>query len=188
MKNIVVFASGSGSNAVSIIQYFQNNENARVKAVFVNKENAPIIAKAKALNVEVFQFNREDFYQTDKVIKALQERKADCIALAGFMWLIPKNFVQSFKNKIVNIHPALLPNYGGKGMYGMHVHRAVFQNQEKKSGITIHLVNEVYDDGEILHQEEVDITTCQSPEEIASKVLKVEHQFYAPTIEKFLLG
>lgn len=185
MKKLVLFASGGGSNAVKIIEHFNDNEEVEVVSIFVNNPNAGILNKAKELGIKTRLFTREE-YKAGVVLNDLKDLDTDFIALAGFLWLVPSEIVQEFDGRILNIHPALLPNYGGKGMYGMNVHTAVFNNKEEKSGITIHEVNEKYDDGEYVFQGEVDITSCQSPEEIAKAVLAVEHANFPRVIEEFI--
>lgn len=185
--NLVVFASGSGSNAVKIIEHFENHDSIKVTNIFCNKENAGIIDKAKHLGVDVTLFNREEF-KSGIVLEKLRKLNTDFIALAGFLWLIPSEIVNEYPDKILNIHPALLPKYGGKGMHGMNVHTAVFENGEKESGITIHLVNEKYDEGNIVFQEVVSLSSDDTPESIAAKVLKVEHKNFPKVIENYILG
>ena len=187
MKNIVIFASGSGSNAEAIINHFKFSDLARVTAVFTNKADAGIIARAKSHNIPFEVFSKAEFSNLS-FIDLVQSYQPELIVLAGFLLKIPENFVQAFPNKIINIHPALLPKYGGKGMYGTHVHQAVFENRESASGMTIHYVNEHYDQGSIIFQESTDITTCTSAEEIAKKVLTLEHKNYPKVIEKLVAG
>ena len=182
---LVLFASGGGSNAVKIVDHFNNHSEIEVISIFCNNPNADILGKAKDLNIPSKLFTREE-YKSGEVLKALQDLDTDYIALAGFLWLVPSDIVKAFDGKILNIHPALLPNYGGKGMYGMNVHTAVFQNKEKESGITIHEVNEKYDEGEYVFQAKVDVSACQSPEEIAKAVLAIEHQNFPRVIEEFI--
>lgn len=187
-KKLAIFASGSGSNALKIKEYFENNPLIKIDCIVVNNPNAGIITRAQDWGVEIIHISREDFYKSDTISQKLTENGIDLVVLAGFLWLIPEHLLKAFPEKIVNIHPALLPNYGGKGMYGMNVHKAVFEAKEKKSGITIHTIDEEYDKGEVLFQTSVDIQSCNSPEEIASAVLKEEHKNFAPVIEKYLLG
>lgn len=182
---LVLFASGGGSNAVKIIDHFTNHSNIEVISIFCNNPSAGILAKAKDLKIDTKLFTREE-YKNGGVLKALQELDTDFIALAGFLWLVPSEIVKAFDGKILNIHPALLPNYGGKGMYGMNVHTAVFENKDKESGITIHEVNERYDEGEYVFQAKVDVSSCKSPQEIASAVLAIEHQNFPSVIEEFI--
>ncbi len=154
MKRIVILASGSGTNAENIIKYFKNSNLISVVQVLSNKNDAKVLDRAKRLKVNNCCFNRDTFYNSDEVLNMLKEN-ADYIILAGFLWKIPSSIIEAFPNKIINIHPALLPKYGGKGMYGMHVHNAVVQNKEKESGITIHYVNENYDEGAIIFTKKI---------------------------------
>ena len=147
MKKIAIFASGSGSNAENIINYFQNDAENVVKIVFCNKPNAYVLERAKRLNVPTFVFGREDFYHSDMVLNELKRLDIDIIVLAGFLWKVPDAIIEAYRERVVNIHPALLPSYGGKGMYGMKVHESVIAAGEKESGITIHYVNDHYDEG-----------------------------------------
>lgn len=186
MKNIVIFASGSGSNAETIIRHFQNNSIINVAAIFTNKSDAGVIQRAKNHNIPHHIFSKSEF-QDISFLNQLSHYHPDLIILAGFLLKIPEFMVEAYPNKIINIHPALLPKYGGKGMYGINVHRAVFENQEKESGMTIHFVNEHYDEGNIIFQESTDITNCQSPEEVAAKVLLLEHKNFPIVIEKLLI-
>lgn len=187
MKNIVIFASGSGSNAEAIINHFKSSNLARIVAVFTNKADAGIIVRAKNHNIPFEVFTKAEFSGAG-FVDLVQSYQPELIVLAGFLLKIPENFVKAFPNKIINIHPALLPKYGGKGMYGTHVHQAVFENRESASGMTIHYVNEHYDQGSIIFQESTDITTCTSAEEIAKKVLTLEHKNYPKVIEKLIAG
>lgn len=187
MKNIVIFASGSGSNAEAIINHFKTGGIALVAAVFTNKADAVIIERAKNHAIPFEVFSKTDFGQAD-FIDLVKSYQPELIVLAGFLLKIPEDFVQAFPNKIINIHPALLPKYGGKGMYGNNVHKAVFENKDKESGMTIHYVNEHYDEGNIIFQESTDITDCTSAEEIAKKVLTLEHKNYPKVIEELVAG
>jgi phosphoribosylglycinamide formyltransferase-1 len=185
MKKILLFASGTGSNVENVIQYFKNSTDIIVIGVFTNNPNAKVLDKAKNHNVPTFIFNKEqltDGFVTDKIA----ELKPDLIVLAGFLWKMPEQIVKAYPNKIINIHPALLPKYGGKGMYGMNVHNAILENKEKETGITIHYVNEHYDEGEFIFQQKVNIEDCVSAEEIANKVHVLEHLYFPKTIEKLL--
>ncbi len=183
MKNIIIFASGSGSNAETIINHFKNSNFAKVSAVFTNKINAGVIDRAKNHEIPFEVFSKDDF-QDEKFLDTLNKYNPDLIVLAGFLLKVPEYLVKSFPNKIINIHPALLPNYGGKGMYGMNVHKAVFENKEKFSGMTIHYVNEHYDEGNIIFQDNINIEDCQTPEEVALKVLSLEHKNYPVVVEE----
>jgi len=184
MKKIAIFASGSGSNAEKIMEYFKNHQSIKVSIVLTNKANAGVLERAKKFDIPTHIFDRSTFRDTEEIVTLLQEQKIDLIALAGFLWLIPKHMVEAFPNKILNIHPALLPNYGGKGMHGMHVHLAVVQNQEQESGMTIHYVNEKYDDGQIIFQDSCNLLQSDTPEDVAAKVLKLEHLHFARVIEE----
>ncbi len=152
MKKIVILASGSGTNAENIIKYFKHSPVAKVALVLSNKKNAKVLEKAKLLDIKTLTFNKKDFYESDLILKLLK-KEADYIILAGFLWKVPEKIVKTFPNKIINIHPALLPKYGGKGMYGNNVHKAVIAHKEKETGITIHYVNENYDEGAIIFQD-----------------------------------
>ena len=182
VKRIVLFASGSGTNAQNIIEYFANNEQVEIDSLWSNKANAFALTRAANLNIETYVFNRDEFYKSNKIVETLKKRKVDLVVLAGFLWLIPENLINNFT--IVNIHPALLPKYGGKGMYGMNVHKAVVQNNEKESGITIHYVNENYDEGQIIFQAKCTVDKNDSPEQVAAKVHKLEYAHFPRIIEK----
>jgi phosphoribosylglycinamide formyltransferase-1 len=186
MKKIAVFASGSGSNAENIAQYFEEKPDITVSCILCNNPKAFVIERAKKLNIPSFIFNRDDFYNSTKVLDYLRDNDIDFIVLAGFLWLIPENLVKQYPNKIVNIHPALLPNYGGKGMYGMRVHESVIANNESKSGISIHIVNEKYDEGSIVFQAECKIEEGETPESLANKVHELEYKHFPEVIEKLV--
>lgn len=185
MKKIAIFASGSGSNAQNIIEYFHGNRNIIVDSLWSNNENAYALIRAERLGVETFTFTKEEFYHSLDVLKALNERKIDMIVLAGFLWLIPRNLTGEFP--IINIHPALLPKYGGKGMYGQFVHEAVVKNKEKESGISIHFVNEHYDEGNIIFQATCELQPGDTPEMVAQKVHQLEYEHFPHVIEEVLL-
>ena len=187
MKRVVIFASGSGSNVENIINYFQNSEKIGIVKVYCNKKEAGVFNRCKRLKKGCEWFSREDFYQKNTLINKL-EREADFIILAGFLWKIPQPIVKVFPNKIINIHPALLPKYGGKGMYGMNVHKAVKSNGDKKSGITIHYVNEHYDEGAIIFQTETKLEITDTPEDIAQKIHALEYEFFPKIIEKTIIN
>ncbi len=182
MKNIVVFASGSGTNAEKIIEYFQDSPVGTVTHVFSNVKTAGVLDRAKALGVRTFVFNTEELNGA-AVLDKLKSAKTDLIVLAGFLKKIPASIVEAYEDNIINIHPSLLPDYGGKGMYGMNVHRAVVENEEEETGITIHYVNENYDEGDIIFQESVEVDYEDTPEDVAYKVQQLEHQHFAPMIE-----
>ena len=181
---IAIFLSGSGSNARNICTYFQNHEKIEVALLLSNKENSGAKAIGEDFEIPYYIFTREQFYHTNEVISKLEQNKISTLVLAGFLWLIPENLLEKYPNQIINIHPALLPNYGGKGMHGMHVHEAVWQNKEKESGITIHYANEHYDEGDIIFQIKCVLAPEDSPEDIAKKVLELEHYYYARVIER----
>ena len=185
MKKILLFASGTGSNVENIIQYFKNNPDVKIAGVFSNNSNAIVLDKAKNHNVPTLIFNREQL--TDGfVFDKIAELKPDLIVLAGFLWKMPEAIVKAYPNKIINIHPALLPKYGGKGMYGIKVHQTVLENKEKETGITIHYVNEHYDEGEFIFQQKVAIEDCKTPEDVANKIHELEHKYFPKIIEKLL--
>jgi len=185
MKKVLLFASGAGSNVENIIQYFKNHHDIIVVGVFTNNPNAKVLDKAKRHNVPTLIFNKEQL--TDGfVMDKIAELKPDLIVLAGFLWKMPKEIVKAYPNKIINIHPALLPKYGGKGMYGIKVHQTVLENKEKETGITIHYVNEHYDEGEFIFQQKVAIEDCKTPEEIVNKIHELEHKHFPIIIEKIL--
>lgn len=186
MKKILLFASGSGTNAENIILHFNKTNTARVVAVFSNNPNAMVLERAKNLNVDTFVFSREDL-SAEIVLDKVDDFQPDLIVLAGFLWKFPQNIIEVYPNKIINIHPALLPKYGGKGMYGMNVHRAILQNKESETGITIHYIDEHYDEGDIIFQKSVSVEECVSAEEIAEKVHGLEHEFFPQVIEKLII-
>ncbi len=183
-KRLAIFASGSGSNAEKIAEYFANHTDIEVSLILSNNPQAGVIARARRLHIPVVLFDRKTFYETHRIIEILQNEHIDLVILAGFMMLIPEAMVQAFLNKIVNIHPALLPKYGGKGMYGHFVHEAVVAAKESESGITIHFVNERYDEGGIIFQATCKVTPTDTPEEVARKVQVLEHQHYPEVIER----
>jgi phosphoribosylglycinamide formyltransferase 1 len=185
MKKILLFASGTGSNVENIIRYFENHHNISIVGVFTNNPNAKVLEKAKKYNVPTFVFNKEELFG-GLVLDKIAELKPDLIVLAGFLLKMPEQIVAAYPNKIINIHPALLPKYGGKGMYGIKVHQTVLENKEKESGITIHYVNEHYDEGEFIFQKKVTIDECTTPEEIVAKVHELEHKHFPEVIEKLL--
>jgi len=188
MKNIVIFASGNGSNAQRIAEYFTNTRGVNIKRIYSNKKDAYVLTRAANLNIGSVVFDRQDFYHTERVLDALVRDMPDLIVLAGFLWKIPDPILARFNGKIINIHPALLPKYGGKGMYGSRVHEAVIESGDDRSGITIHYVNEKYDEGEIIFQAECSIDPGETPETLASKVHALEYAHFPVVIEKLLLG
>ncbi len=184
MINIAIFASGSGTNAENIIKYFADNQNIKISVVLTNKADAFVLQRAEKLSVPTAVFNREEFYNSDKVLNILKQYDTNLIVLAGFLWLIPTNLTNNYPNKIINIHPALLPAYGGKGMYGDNVHKAVVQNKETESGITIHYVNEKYDEGEIIFQSKCLVEPTDTPDLLAKKIHKLEYAHFPKVIEQ----
>lgn len=187
MKRIAVFASGGGSNAEKIARHFMDSDIGRVTLVCTNNKKAGVIDRMKKLGIPVLIFDQNDL-ENGTVLSRLRAAKVDFIALAGFLKKIPSDLLQSYEHRIVNIHPALLPDYGGEGMYGMHVHEAVVENEEEQTGITIHYLTEEYDEGEIIFQATVDIDPEDTPEEVAYKVQQLEHAHYPGVIESLLQG
>lgn len=185
MKKIVIFASGSGTNAENIIKYFENKDLAAVVTVFSNNPNAQVLERAKKFNIPSEVFSKVELFES-KVLQKLNSLQPDLIVLAGFLLKMPKNIIKSYPYKIINIHPALLPKYGGKGMYGMNVHKAVVENKEKETGISIHFVDENYDEGNIIFQESVLVLETDSPENVAEKIHELEQKFFPELIEKLL--
>ena len=181
---IAIFASGSGSNAQKIIEHFKNTE-IEVVLLLSNNPEAGVIGRARKAHIPTLIFDKENL-QNGKVAGILQSLDIDLLVLAGFLWLVPSNLIQAFPNRILNIHPALLPKYGGKGMWGHHVHEAVVAAGETETGISIHLVNEHYDEGAIIFQKARSIEISDTPEQVASKVLELEHQYFPKVIEKYL--
>jgi len=186
MKKIAIFASGSGSNAENIINYFKDNNEVCISLILTNNKDAFVIQRAKKLNTKCIIFSKDDFNKSDFVVNTLVDEKIDLVVLAGFLWLIPNNLIEKFPDRIINIHPALLPKFGGKGMYGMKVHESVFDKKETESGITIHYVNEHYDSGAIICQEKFTINKDDTADTIAEKVHILEYKFFPSTIEKLL--
>jgi phosphoribosylglycinamide formyltransferase-1 len=185
LKKIAILASGSGTNAEKIMEYFQHSKKGKVVLVASNKKDAFVLERAKKFQVPTFVFSKSELESgilTDK----LQSLGIDLVVLAGFLLKIPDNLIQAFPNQIVNIHPALLPNYGGKGMYGAHVHQAVKDSGDTETGITIHLVNEHYDEGKIIFQAAVQVSPIDSSDDIAQKVHQLEHKYFPNVIESLL--
>ncbi|GIV38219.1 MAG: phosphoribosylglycinamide formyltransferase [Thermonema sp.] len=186
---IAVFASGSGSNAEQLIRHFKEQaaDVGEVALIVCNKPDASVLERAKKWNVPFLLIDRELLYErTDELIAMLKQHEIDFIVLAGFLWLIPPALIEAYPQRIVNIHPALLPRYGGKGMYGMHVHRAVIANREKESGITIHYVNEHYDEGQHIFQARLPIAEGTTPEQLAEQIHALEHRHYPQVVEALL--
>jgi len=186
MIKIVIFASGSGTNAENIIRHFKATKIASVEAVFTNKADAQVIQRAEKYQVNSKVFSKNDL-ETGKVLQEINAIQPDLIVLAGFLLKFPEAIVAAYPDKIINIHPALLPKYGGKGMYGMHVHQAVVENKESKTGITIHYVNENYDEGNIIFQKEVTVLVSDTPEVVAAKIHELEQHHFPAVIEKLII-
>lgn len=186
-SKIAIFASGSGTNAEAIINYFQHHEYISVALILSNNPKAFVLQRAEKHKIPHYVFSRQDYYKEKIVDEVLRLNGIDFIVLAGFMWLVPERFVKNYPKKIVNIHPALLPQYGGKGMYGSHVHEAVVKNKEKESGITIHWVNEQYDEGNIIFQAKCELAVSDTADDVANKVHKLEHEHYPKVIEEIVL-
>lgn len=184
---MAIFASGAGSNAERIMEHFENNPSIAVKLVVSSKKGAGVLEKAAKFGVETLLLNRADFFDTNIYIKELQSRNIDILILAGFLWKVPANLVTAYHNRIINIHPALLPNYGGKGMYGQFVHEAVIAAGDKESGITIHLVDEAYDHGKHLFQTTCQINEGDSPLDLAGKIHLLEHRHFSEVIEAYII-
>ncbi|MFT7497538.1 MAG: phosphoribosylglycinamide formyltransferase-1 [Porticoccaceae bacterium] len=185
MKRIVIFASGSGSNAENITLFFQKSNIAAVVHILTNNKNAKVIDRAKNLKINSLVFDKEAFNDEGEVLKFLK-KEADIIILAGFLWKIPAHIIATFPNKIINIHPALLPKYGGKGMYGINVHKSVIENKETETGITIHYVNENYDEGTIIFQAKTNVLPNDTPEIVAEKIHELEYEYFPRVIEEVI--
>ena len=183
---VAILASGSGSNAAALMNHFSKTEDIDVVLVGSNRSSAGVLEKANQAGVASLHFSREEL-DSGELLKKLETLKVDWVLLAGFLLKIPVDFCRAFENKILNIHPSLLPKFGGKGMYGMHVHRAVFEAEEKESGMTIHYVNERYDEGAIVFQGRIDVSEFKSAEEIALEVLKLEHEYYPRVAGELIL-
>jgi phosphoribosylglycinamide formyltransferase-1 len=187
-KRIVIFASGSGTNTQNLIKYFQQSKFAEVVLVLSNKKDAKVLERAKKLNVNALYFDKEALFSSEGVLKSLHKAKADYIILAGFLLKFPTILLDEFPNKVINIHPALLPKYGGKGMYGSYVHEAVVANNEVESGITIHFVNENYDEGAIIFQKSVKLSKKDTPDTVAKKIHTLEYDCFPKVIEDLIIS
>lgn len=185
-KRLAILASGKGSNALNIIGYFKKHPSIEIAFILSNNPEADILKSCDESGVETFVFHSKHFYETDQVLEFLKEEKIDCLILAGFLWLIPENILHAFHDRIINIHPALLPDFGGKGMYGKNVHAAVLQSGAKQSGITVHLVNEKYDAGKIIFQKTCVIDDNETTESLSHKIKTLEHENYPGVIEKYI--
>lgn len=184
MTQIAIFASGNGSNAENIITHFRKTNTACVSLILTNNPKAYVLKRSKKHGIKSVVFSKEDLYQTDSIQEILIKQQIDFIVLAGFLWLVPSCLIRDYSNRIINIHPALLPKFGGKGMYGMKVHQAVINTKEKTTGITIHYVNENYDEGSVIFQAHCIIEPQDTPETIAQKVHELEYRYYPEIIEK----
>ena len=187
-KRIAIFGSGNGTNAQRITEYFANKPTVEVNTIITNKKDAFILQRAENLGIDWAYFSRHDFFETDNVLNYLKQRNIDYVILAGFLWLVPQNLLSAFPKRIINIHPALLPKYGGKGMYGERVHEAVIAAREKESGITIHFVDEHYDCGATIFQARCTIVPDDTPDTLAQKIHKLEYEHFPAVIEKVVLG
>jgi|TARA_B100001996_G_scaffold90486_1_gene67223 phosphoribosylglycinamide formyltransferase-1 len=187
-KKIIVFASGSGSNFEEICKYFKDKKEISIDLLICNNSKAKALNKATKHGVKTLLISRSSFYETEATLNAILKISPDLIVLAGFLWKMPVKIIDRFPNKILNIHPALLPDYGGKGMYGMNIHNAVIENKEKESGITVHYVNKNYDEGRILFQKAIAINEKESSESLSKKVLKLEHSYFSKIIENTLIN
>ena len=187
MKHISILASGNGTNAENIIRYFSNDKNAQVTLVLSNKPQAKVLERAAALGVDAFFFDRTQFYETGEVLMMLRRRETDLVVLAGFLWLVPEDVIDAFRGRIVNIHPALLPRFGGRGMYGDRVHRAVLDAGCSESGITIHYVNEQYDSGDIIFQARCPVLPGDDADTLAQRVHALEYEHYPRVIGELVM-
>lgn len=188
MKRLAIFASGNGSNAETIALYFEERKDVEISLILTNNPKAGVLERAENIGIKSVVFNRADFTENGRIDRLLNENKIDGVILAGFLWLIPDLMVKQFPNRIINIHPALLPKYGGKGMFGMNVHKSVIEAGEKQSGISIHYVNNKYDDGQIIFQATVDIMNDETPESLAAKIHKLEHEYFPKVIDQELIN
>lgn len=188
MIKLALFASGNGSNFQAIAEYFANHPKIQICHLFCNKPDAYVVTRAKNLGIPYTVFNKSDFYLGDSIVKQLHQTNTNWIVLAGFLWLIPQPIIEAYRDKIINIHPALLPAFGGKGMYGHKVHEAVIASGNTKSGITIHLVDEVYDNGKTLFQATCPVLPTDTAESLAEKIHKLEHTHFPSVIERALLA
>ena len=186
MPQIAIFASGSGSNAENIIQHFKKTRTAKVALIICNNPKAGVIERANRLRIPLVTISRRAYENSNLLLHTLQTEEIDFVVLAGFLWKIPAAVCEAYPQKMINIHPALLPKFGGKGMYGMNVHRAVLEAKEKESGITVHWVNEHYDEGDIIFQKSISTVNCTSAEDLAQKIHELEYEFFPGVIEEQL--
>lgn len=184
-KRIVIFASGNGTNAQRIIEYFQGKD-VTIALVLSNRATAKVLERANKLDISAISFNRTALYKTDQILAILDKINPNLIVLAGFLWLFPENILKTFPNKVINIHPALLPDFGGTGMYGDHVHKAIIAAAKKESGITIHYVTPEYDKGNVIFQAKTPISEDETAETLAEKIHQLEYEHFPKVIEKLL--
>ncbi len=187
MYKIAIFASGNGSNTQRIAEYFNEHPFVEISLILSNNKNAYVLERAKKFNIQSITFTRDDFYQSGKVLRLLKEKNINLIVLAGFLWLVPESMIREFPDKIINIHPALLPQYGGKGFYGDGVHQAVLDNNDKESGISIHYVNEKYDEGQVIFQAKCLVKADDTTETLAQRIHQLEYKYYPRVIENLLV-
>lgn len=187
MDNIAIFASGGGSNALKILKHFENSDLARIKLIVTNRRNAGVLRHAEENSISWKYYPKENWNSSPmEIVQELKTQKIDYVVLAGFLLKVPDVIIDAFAEKILNIHPALLPDFGGKGMYGMHVHQAVLDSGKPETGITIHLINSKYDDGRIIFQGKVNVESVDTPESIQKKVQILEHKWFPQVIEKYI--
>lgn len=185
---LAILGSGNGTNAQRITEYFSGSNAVEVACIIYNKRDAYIATRARNLGIEAVYFGRDDFYNSDRVVNFLREHRIDWVILAGFLWLVPQNILQAYPQRVINIHPALLPKHGGRGMYGERVHESVIASHETESGITIHIVDENYDRGTTLFQARCAVNPDDTPDTLAHKVHELEYQYFPQIIEKTVLG
>jgi len=185
--SIAIFASGSGSNAAALMQFFEQHPSISINLIVTNNADAGVINRAETFGVPTMIIDRETAASGERMVALLKDQHIDYIVLAGYLKLVPKEVIQAWPEHIINIHPGLLPKFGGKGMYGLNVHRAVIEQKEQESGLTIHLVNEVYDEGKTLFEKRVEVRPGDTPEELAARILQHEHQFYPSVVESYIL-
>ncbi|HYV92303.1 MAG TPA: phosphoribosylglycinamide formyltransferase [Chitinophagales bacterium] len=186
MKHLAIFASGAGTNAKNIIQYFRHKPDIKIECIVCNNPKAGVLQVANEANIPYYLISKKDLYESDRVLDLLKSSNIDLIVLAGFLWMIPEKILSAFPDRIINIHPALLPAYGGAGMYGLHVHAAVVAAKEKETGITIHYLNEKFDEGEIIFRKSIPVEEDDTAETIAQRVQQLEYEWYPKIIELLL--
>lgn len=188
MKRIVFFASGNGTNVQQITEYFANNQQVEISYLFCNNVDAYVLERAKNLHIPSMIINKQSFYESDMVLEKINQIHPDLIVLAGFLWLVPASLIAAYPHKIINIHPALLPKFGGKGMYGHHVHEAVVAAKEQQTGITIHYVNEHYDKGDTIFQTTCPVLPTDTADDVAAKIHLLEKEYFPKVIDKILFA